>query len=50
LNSYIEFRPHPFGTVPSVAIGALGTLLVVGCWMKLFPALTQREKLSEAAA
>lgn len=34
-----------FGTVPSVVIGAAGTLLVVAAWMKLFPALARRERL-----
>ena len=28
-----------FGTVPAVVIGGVGTLLVVGTWMKLFPGL-----------
>jgi MFS family permease len=35
-----------FGAVPSVLIGGLGTLLVVATWMKLFPALAKREKLT----
>ncbi len=35
-----------FGAVPSVLIGGLGTLLVVGVWMKLFPALARRERLA----
>lgn len=34
-----------FGTVPSVAIGGLGTLLVVGLWIRLFPSLVQRDRL-----
>jgi MFS family permease len=34
-----------FGAVPSVVIGGLGTLAVVGIWMKLFPALANRDKL-----
>ncbi len=34
-----------FGTVPSVAIGGLGTLLVVGLWIRIFPALVKRERL-----
>ena len=33
------------GTVPSVVIGGLGTLLVVGLWMRLFPSLVERDKL-----
>lgn len=35
-----------FGAVPSVLIGGAGTLLIVATWMRLFPALTQRESLS----
>ena len=35
-----------FGAVPSVLIGGIGTLLVVGAWMKLFPSLARREKLN----
>lgn len=34
-----------FGTVPSVAIGGLGTLVIVGLWMRLFPSLVRRDKL-----
>jgi MFS family permease len=34
-----------FGTVPSVAIGGLGTLFVVGLWIRLFPSLIQRDRL-----
>lgn len=34
-----------FGTVPSVVIGGLGTLLVVGLWMRFFPSLVARDKL-----
>jgi MFS family permease len=34
-----------FGTVPSVLVGGIGTLLVVAAWTRLFPALTQRERL-----
>lgn len=34
------------GAVPSVLVGGVGTLLVVGAWMKLFPALAKREKLT----
>lgn len=35
-----------WGTVPSVVIGGMGTLAVVAAWMKLFPSLTQRERLT----
>ena len=34
-----------FGTVPSVLVGSIGTLLIVAAWIKLFPQLTQRERL-----
>ncbi len=33
------------GTVPSVALGGLGTLAVVVIWMRLFPDLLKREQL-----
>ena len=36
-----------FGTVPSVIIGGLGTLAVVGLWMWLFPALRRVDALGE---
>jgi len=36
-----------FGTVPSVVIGGVGTLLVVGLWMKLFPELRKADKLKK---
>jgi MFS family permease len=35
-----------FGTVPSVVIGAAGTMLVVVAWMKIFPQLARRERLT----
>ncbi|MCO6059552.1 MFS transporter [Pseudomonas sp. MOB-449] len=34
-----------FGTVPAVVMGGVGTLLVTGLWMKLFPSLAKRDKL-----
>ncbi len=34
-----------FGTVPAVVMGGVGTLLVTGVWMKLFPSLAKRDKL-----
>ena len=37
-----------FGPVASVVIGGLGTLAVVALWMKLFPELTRRERLTSA--
>ena len=35
------------GTVPAVVVGGLGTLAVVGIWMKAFPALRKVERLQE---
>ncbi len=34
------------GAVPSVLFGGVTTILIVALWMKLFPSLTQREKLT----
>lgn len=34
-----------FGAVPAAAIGGVGTLVVVGLWMVLFPHLRKRQKL-----
>lgn len=36
-----------FGTVPSVLIGGIGTLLVVGLWIRLFPQLAQVDTLGK---
>lgn len=36
-----------FGTVPAVVLGGAGTLVVTGLWMKLFPTLAKRDRLSE---
>lgn len=33
------------GTVPAVVIGGVGTLVVSGLWLKLFPTLAQRDRL-----
>ncbi len=33
------------GPIPAVVIGGVGTLIVVGLWMRWFPQLTQRESL-----
>lgn len=33
------------GTVPSVALGGLGTLIVVAIWMRIFPSLVSRDAL-----
>ena len=35
------------GPVTSVVVGGLGTLLVVAIWMRLFPALTHRDRLRD---
>jgi MFS family permease len=37
-----------FGAVPSAVIGGIGTLLVVGAWMRMFPALARRQRLLAA--
>lgn len=34
-----------FGTVPAVVMGGVGTLLVTGLWIKLFPTLARRDRL-----
>jgi MFS family permease len=39
-----------FGTVPSVVIGGIGTLIVVALWMHWFPALRERERLESGEA
>jgi MFS family permease len=36
---------HWFGTVPSVVLGGIGTLVVTGLWAWLFPALRNAETL-----
>ena len=38
-----------FGTVPSVVIGGIGTLAVVGLWMLLFPPLRRVDRLSDVS-
>lgn len=38
------------GTVPAVMVGGVGTLLVVGWWMKLFPPLRKADKFSAMAS
>ena len=37
------------GTVPAVVAGGIGTLLVVGLWMKLFPPLHRVNKFADVA-
>ena len=34
------------GTVPSVVAGGIGTLLIVALWLRLFPSLAARDRLS----
>lgn len=41
---------HWFGTVPAVVIGGVGSLLVSGAWIKLFPSLARRDRLNEQHA
>lgn len=36
-----------FGTIPAVIIGGIGTLAVVGIWMKLFPPLRTVDRLKD---
>ncbi|MHC5124822.1 MFS transporter [Pseudomonas inefficax] len=36
---------HWFGTVPAVVLGGVGTLLVTGVWIRLFPTLAKRDRL-----
>ena len=37
-----------FGPVGSVVVGGVGTLLVAGAWLRLFPALAHRDKLTSS--
>ena len=41
---------HWFGTVQAVVLGGVGTLLVTGAWIKLFPTLANRDRLREIKA
>src|SRR5205823_15117106 len=38
-----------FGVVPSVVIGGIGTLLVVGLWSRMFPELVRVDRLEAEA-
>jgi len=38
---------HWFGTVPSVVIGGMGTIAIVGIWMGLFPKLRKVDQMSD---
>ena len=37
------------GTVPAVVVGGIGTLLIVGFWMKLFPPLLKVNKFADVS-
>jgi MFS family permease len=39
---------HWFGTVPAVVLGGVGTLVVTGVWIRLFPTLAGRDRLHGA--
>ena len=36
---------HGFGTGPAVVMGGVGTLVVTGLWIKMFPTLAKRDRL-----
>jgi hypothetical protein len=36
-----------FGTVPAVVLGGVGTLVIAGLWIRYFPALYQRDVLTQ---
>lgn len=36
---------HWFGTVPAVVMGGVGTLVITGVWIKLFPSLANRDRM-----
>ena len=38
---------HWLGTVPAVVQGGVGTLVVTGLWIKLFPGLANRDRMVE---
>ena len=40
---------HWLGTVPAVVLGGVGTLVVTGLWIKLFPGLANRDRMVEPA-
>jgi MFS family permease len=48
-NQLGEFRAGAIaewlGAVGSVVVGSIGTLVVVGAWMRLFPSLLQRDRM-----
>jgi hypothetical protein len=52
-NELGEFRAGmtagALGTVPAVVLGGIGTVLVVGLWMALFPPLRRVDRFSDVA-
>jgi hypothetical protein len=48
-NEFGEFESgltaHWFGVIPAVVIGGVGTLIVVGVWLALFPDLRKVQQL-----
>ncbi len=38
---------HWFGTIPSVVLGGVLTLVVVAFWIRLFPSLARRQVLAQ---
>jgi hypothetical protein len=36
-----------WGTVPSVVVGGLGTIVIAVLWIRLFPSLLQRQTLQQ---
>ncbi len=38
---------HWFGSVQAVVLGGVGTLLVTGAWIKLFPTLARRDRMHQ---
>jgi MFS family permease len=50
-NELGEFRAGVtaglLGTVPAVVLGGVGSLIVVGLWMRLFPPLRQVDRFSD---
>ena len=51
-NELGEFRAGSmaawFGAVPAAIIGSVGTLAVVGAWMKIFPTLRRVDRFDDA--
>ena len=51
-NQFGEFETgvlaSMLGAVPAAVVGGVGTLVVVAIWMKLFPSLRRRQKLTQS--